>query len=521
MCAFVGGFYRKVTSVLSSLSLLFPNRLKVVEHDFGDRANFRAWLVDGGFRNNFEQGPGREHVACPLVWFTKSFQEGEPNGTDIDGYLGGHDATLTWCRDFLKPCENAKPQVEMVDDGHKTDHGYDYDLVVIGGGSGGMSAAKEAASHGAKVACLDFVKPSPMGTTWGLGGTCVNVGCIPKKLYHIGAGIRHSLNADAHEFGIHVGGDKAPNTEAGEQLTPAESQLHWDVVRMNIQNYIRSLNFKYRVRLREKGVTYLNKLATFTDKHSIEAVDKKGRSSTITSSRFIISVGGRPAPLECEGAELAISSDDIFFLERNPGKTLCVGASYISLECAGFLADYGNDVTVAVRSILLRGFDRECADRIGDYMKDNGVKFKFEVTPQKLEKTESGRIKVHFSDGTEDEFDTVLGAIGRIADTHKLGLDALGVETKKNNGKVLAKYEQSSCPNIYAVGDVMEVSHRGENVKTCCHHILISIVKLFLGVPRADSGRYSSRPIPLSSSFCGIQGTNGLCKRVYNSFHSS
>ena len=461
---------------MSSLSLLFPNRLKVVEHDFGDRTNFRAWLVDGGFRNNFEEGPAREHVACPLVWFTKSFQEGDPIGNDIDGYLGGHDATLSWCRDFLKPCENdGKPLVEMVDDGHKADHGYDYDLVVIGGGSGGMSAAKEAAANGARVACLDFVKPSPMGTTWGLGGTCVNVGCIPKKLYHIGAGIKHSLNADAHEFGIQVGDGKAPNTEAGEQLNPAESQLQWEVVRANIQNYIRSLNFKYRVRLREKGVTYLNKLGTFVDKHTIEAVDKKGRSSTITSSRFLLATGGRPAPLECDGAELAISSDDIFFLEKNPGKTLCVGASYISLECAGFLADYGNDVTVAVRSILLRGFDRECANRIGDYMKDNGVKFKFEVTPKKLEKLDNGRIKVSFSDGSEDEFDTVLGAIGRLADTHKLGLDALGVDTNKKNRKVLAKHEQSSCPNVYAVGDVMEVSVKVSKIKATSMYRVLTI----------------------------------------------
>jgi thioredoxin reductase (NADPH) len=124
------------------------------------------------------------------------------------------------------------------------------------------------------------------------------------------------------------------------------------------------------------------------------------------------------------------------------------------------LAGIGLDVTIAVRSILLRGFDRECADKIGDYMVEHGIKFKREVTPTKLEKTESGQIKVTFSDGTTDEYDTVLAAIGRSADTEKLGLASAGVETNPKNGKVMAKYEQSACPNIYAVGDVLDVSDR-------------------------------------------------------------
>merc|ERR1719491_394101 len=117
----------------------------------------------------------------------------------------------------------------------------------------------------------------------------------------------------------------------------------------------------------------------------MNVTDKKGRTSEITAARFIIAVGGRPSPLDCEGGELALSSDDIFSLEKSPGKTLCVGASYISLECAGFLNGLGLDVTVAVRSILLRGFDRECADLIGNYMKSN-INLREKVVPTKLEK---------------------------------------------------------------------------------------------------------------------------------------
>eukprot|EP00978_Attheya_sp_CCMP212_P027609 scaffold92903_cov58-Attheya_sp.AAC.3 len=333
----------------------------------------------------------------------------------------------------------------MVPDGHVKDHAYDYDLVVIGGGSGGLAASKEAATLGANVAVLDFVKPSPQGTTWGLGGTCVNVGCIPKKLMHHSALLNDMRTADAPAFGL-------PSSSSSEEGT----NHSWETMRENIQNYIRGLNFKYRVNLREKNVKYLNKLGRVVDAHTLEVTDKKGRTSQITASRILIATGGRPQPLECEGGDLAISSDDIFALEKSPGKTLCVGASYISLECAGFLAGLGYDTTVAVRSILLRGFDRECADQIGTYMQDHGVKFKKEVVPTKLEKVDGGRIQVTFSDGTQDTYDTVLVAIGRSADTEKLGLDLAGIQTNPKNGKIPTKFEQTSCPNIYAIGDVME-----------------------------------------------------------------
>mmetsp|Transcript_53915 Transcript_53915/g.60242 ORF Transcript_53915/g.60242 Transcript_53915/m.60242 type:complete len:629 (+) Transcript_53915:151-2037(+) len=449
------GFYNRITKCLSGISLLFPNRLCVRVHEFDDRIKFREWLVDDEFRSNFCEQDGKEHVACPLVWISKSPGDDNPDPTDIEKYLGGHDATLDWCRDFMKPATLSynRPKADMINDGYKADHGYDYDLVVIGGGSGGMAAAKEAAFLGAKVALCDFVKPSPMGTTWGLGGTCVNVGCIPKKLFHIGATLRETIQADANFFGISSVGVKPD--EMG-QLPTIKTEQHWMAIKDNIHNYIRSLNFKYRVRLREKSVQYLNKLAAFKDVHTVELVDKKGITSEITSSRFLVATGGRPAPLDCEGGDLAVSSDDLFFLDKDPGKTLCVGASYISLECAGFLAGLSKDVTVAVRSILLRGFDRECAERIGDYMKEHGVKFKMQVTPSKLEKIEDDRIKVTFTDGTDDVYDTVMGAVGRTADTIKLGLESVNVDTNPKNRKIKTRFEQSSCPNIYAVGDVMD-----------------------------------------------------------------
>lgn len=388
-----------------------------------------------GFRDTFNVTKASKQTSSPFAWI---------EDTDGNKFVGGCDDTLDWCKSFCTPStETVGEQAVHVNDGHKADHGYDYDLIVIGGGSGGLAASKEAAKFGAKVAVLDFVKPSPAGSTWGLGGTCVNVGCIPKKLMHNAALIGEILSSDTEPFGF-----KTP-----EALEKGHS---WPAMREAVQNHIRGLNFNYRVTLREKNVTYLNKLGKFMDAHTLEVTDKKGKVSTITASRFIVATGGRPSALNCEGAELAISSDDIFSLEENPGKTLCVGASYIALECAGFLAGIGVDTEVAVRSILLRGFDREIADKIGSHMEDHGVKFRKGVVPSKLAKTPDGKIEVTFSDGTSGVYDTVFAAIGRSADTQKLGVENISLKVNAKNGKIPTKYEQASVPNVYAIGDVMD-----------------------------------------------------------------
>ncbi len=426
--------------MLSSLSILFPSKLKIVDHKFPTRDAYRAFLIgsnsDPGFRDSaaFASTKAPKQTSSPFSWI---------EGSDGDVFVGGCDDTLDWCKSFANPGSGSTseaPMAVMKPDSHSATHEYDYDLVVIGGGSGGLAASKEAARFGAKVAVMDFVKPSPAGSTWGLGGTCVNVGCIPKKLMHNAAIIGETIGSDAENFGF-------KSTVEGHD---------WEKMRENVQNHIRGLNFNYRVNLREKSVTYLNKLAKFVDDHTVETTDKKGKVGRVTASRFVVAVGGRPSPLDCEGGDLAISSDDVFSLESNPGKTLCVGASYISLECAGFLAGLGIDTTVAVRSILLRGFDTEIADKIGSHMEDHGVKFLRKVVPSKLEKTPDGRITVTFSDGTSDVFDTVLAAIGRTADTSKLGLENVNIKVNERNGKIPTKHEQTSTPNIYAIGDVME-----------------------------------------------------------------
>ncbi|KHJ40636.1 thioredoxin and glutathione reductase [Trichuris suis] len=289
-----------------------------------------------------------------------------------------------------------------------------YDLVVLGGGSGGLAAAKEAAFFGKRVAVLDYVVPSPVGTSWGLGGTCVNVGCIPKKLMHRTAILGHCVE-DAKQFGWQV--EEKPRHD-------------WKAMTDAIQGHISSLNWGHRVALREKSVVYLNAFGSFVGSHSLKAVDKRGKEQLVTSDRFLIATGLRPRYLNIPGAkEYCITSDDLFSLSYCPGKTLCVGASYVSLECAGFLRGIGLDVTVMI---------------------------------ERLEEGKPGLLRViaEKSGGEiiEDTYNTVLLAIGRDALTDSLNLDMLGVKRNEKNKKVICRpNEQSvSVPYIYAIGDVLD-----------------------------------------------------------------
>ena len=193
---------------------------------------------------------------------------------------------------------------------------YDYDFFVIGGGSGGLSASKQAASLGKKVALADFVKPTPIGTKWGLGGTCVNVGCIPKKMMHYSGSMYEQLG----EF------------EKLGYPGKIEKKHDWEAMVRNVQIYIKKLNFGYKFGLKKENVTYFNKLAKMLDNHTIELTDNAGKKQVVTADKILVAVGGRPNYIDCEGAkELCITSDDIFSLKKAPGKTLVVGASYISL----------------------------------------------------------------------------------------------------------------------------------------------------------------------------------------------
>lgn len=324
---------------------------------------------------------------------------------------------------------------------------FDYDLIVIGGGSGGLAAAKEAANLGKNVALFDYVEPSPLGSTWGLGGTCVNVGCIPKKLMHRASILGEDLH-DAKAFGWDL---------------PEKVNHNWEVMKNAIQDHIGSLNWGYRVQLRDKKVNYINAYAVILDKNTIKAVKKNKSESKVTAANIIIATGERPRYPDIPGAkEFGITSDDLFSLSYCPGKTLCIGASYVSLECAGFLAGIGLDTTVMVRSILLRGFDQQCSEMIGKYMTKHGVKFLRGCVPTKIEQIEKGqpgryRVTAINADGTEvvDEYNTILFAIGRDPCTRGIGLENVGVHLNPITQRVIVDPgEKTNVPNIYAIGDI-------------------------------------------------------------------
>lgn len=342
---------------------------------------------------------------------------------------------------------------------------YDYDAIVIGGGSGGLACVKQLAKSmpDGKFAIFDYITPSPHGTTWGLGGTCVNVGCIPKKLFHYGGLLGHQF----------------ANAAALGWTMPSEKKHNWKKMVGGVDGYIKSLNFNYVKELKELNITYINAQASFvnaTDTHTLSYesdVDGSDEKTTtlVTAENIVVAVGGRPAFPDCEGAqEHGISSDDIFWYKKAvPGKTLVVGASYIALECAGFLHEFGWDTTVAVRSILLRGFEPMISAQIGEYMERSGVRFLQPTVPVKLERRSAGdesldeeaRNKItvtlkHVKTGetTEEEYDTVLFATGRTASVRECGLDKVGVTLEKSK-VVTNERDQTNIPHIYAIGDAL------------------------------------------------------------------
>lgn len=317
---------------------------------------------------------------------------------------------------------------------------YDYDFFVIGGGSGGLAAAKTAGEMKIKTGVADFVKPSPAGTTWGLGGTCVNVGCIPKKLMHISA-LYREMQTDARRLGWET-----------------KSCHSWNDMVTNVNNYIKSLQWSAKTDLRSNNVKYYNKYATFVDAHTIKLDDMKGNVEQVTAKNILIACGGRPSYGDYPGSkECCISSDDIFWQKKPPGKTLVVGASYIALECAGFLAAFGFDVTVMVRSILLRGFDQDMANMIGDYMENHGVKFAKQMVPSSFEKMADGRVKVFVNNAEYGIYDTVMMAVGRNGCANQLEVKNAGLEYLEKNGKLkVNEADQTAVPHIFAVGDVID-----------------------------------------------------------------
>ncbi|CAH0551382.1 unnamed protein product [Brassicogethes aeneus] len=299
---------------------------------------------------------------------------------------------------------------------------------------------------GAKVAVINYVTPTPKGTKWGLGGTCVNVGCIPNKLMHEATIMGDTLN-EAKCYGW-----KLP---ASEHITH-----NWCVLTEAIQNQIKSVNWTTRVELKESKVDYINGFGRFKSPHEISVKKNDGETVDLSAEYILIAVGGRPRYPNIPGAlDFGITSDDIFSLKKPPGKTMIVGAGYVGLECAGFLNGLGYDTTVLVRSVVLRGFDQQMAQIITSALQDKGVKFEFKFTPKSIIKQPNNKLLFSWQNKnnqiSSDYFDTVLFAIGRQPPTRDMLLENAGVKISEENDKLLTENEQTNVPHIFGVGDVL------------------------------------------------------------------
>ncbi|XP_055909126.1 thioredoxin reductase 1, mitochondrial isoform X1 [Eupeodes corollae] len=381
---------------------------------------------------------------------------------------------------------------------------YDYDLVVIGGGSGGLACAKDAVANGAKVAVLDYVVPTPtLGTKWGIGGTCVNVGCIPKKLMHQAALLGEGIH-EAVAYGWKV--------EGVEKVKP-----DWSKLVQSVQNHIKSVNWVTRVDLRDKKVEYINALGSFKDANTVIARMKNGTERELTAKNIVIAVGGRPRYPDIPGAvEYGITSDDIFSLSHAPGKTLVVGAGYIGLECAGFLKGLGYEATVMVRSIILRGFDQQMANIVADAMVERNIPFLRNTVPKSVEKTEDGRLLVKYvntetNEEGSDVYDTVLWAIGRKGLVDDLKLNNAGVVTKGDKIPVNEK-EETNVPNIYAVGDI--IHGKPELTPVAIHAGRLLSRRIFSGATQLmDYDNVATTVFsPLEYSSVGLSEENAIAK---------
>ena len=336
----------------------------------------------------------------------------------------------------------------------------------------------------------------------------MNVGCIPKKLMH------HTSLLGEHYEGMN---------EIGWKTDKKRPEHDWEEMMFRINNYIRSLNFGYRKTLMTDDVDYFNKLARLRSKNEIELKAANGEIEIVTADNILIATGGRPTfPTDIPNIrELAISSDDIFWMQKKPGKTLVVGASYIGLECAGFLHGLGIDVTIMVRSIFLRGFDQQLANKIGGYIKKIGIKVIHNSVPSNVTKKGEGEWKtVEYKTIAEDktetinteDYETILFAVGRSADTHLLGLNEIGVKTASNGKIVCTDDDKTTVDNIYAIGDVVE--GRLELTPTAIMAGRLLALRLFAGSNILANYIYVPTTVftPLEYGCCGYSEEAAIAK---------
>jgi glutathione reductase (NADPH) len=298
------------------------------------------------------------------------------------------------------------------------------DLFVIGGGSGGVRAARIAAQHGAKVAIAEEQR-------W--GGTCVVRGCVPKKLLVYGSAVRAQLE-DARAFGWTIEG----------------ARVDWPTLRDAVQREVTRLSSIYAANLDKRAVERIDARARLVEPGLVDVGGRRVRARHV-----LVATGGAPRRPHIPGCEKMLTSDDVFTLERLPGTLMVVGAGYIGLEMAHIFAGLGVRVILAHHGPLpLRGFDLDVRTLAAASLKSRGIEIHSNCQPTAVEDVAGGRLRVHLSACAPIEVDAVLAATGRLPQSHGIGLEELGVAMDAHGGITVDEYARTNVAGVYAVGDV-------------------------------------------------------------------
>ena len=301
----------------------------------------------------------------------------------------------------------------------------EYDIIAIGGGSGGSATMNRAAMYGAKAAVIE-------GNI--IGGTCVNVGCVPKKVMWYGAQVSETLKNYAADYGYTIG----------------ETSFDFKTLRKNREAYIERSRQAFSNNFNRNGVDYIEGYARFVDKNTVEV-----NGEHIRAKHIVIATGSYAFVPNVPGSELGGTSDDVFAWEELPESVSIIGAGYIAVELAGVLHALGVKTDLFVRKGgPLRGFDQGIVEVLVEEMKKNGQPLHTHKVPQKLEKLDNGDIQIYFEDGTTHTSQKVIWAVGRKANVQQLNLEVAGVELTERGFIQVDEYQNTTKSGIYALGDV-------------------------------------------------------------------
>ncbi len=307
-----------------------------------------------------------------------------------------------------------------------------YDYIAIGGGSGGIASINRAASYGQKCAIIEAKH---------LGGTCVNVGCVPKKVMFYGAQVAEAINHYAPDYGFDI------TVNNFDYAKLVESR----------QAYIGRIHTSYGNVLAKNNVDVLNGFARFKDAKTLEVSYADGSVEEVTADHILIATGGRPTVPNVKGAEYGITSDGVFALNALPKSVAIVGAGYIAVELAGVFNSLGVNTHLFVRQHApMRNQDPLIVDTLLEVLAQDGIELHTQATPQEVVKNADGSLTLKLQDGRETSVESLVWAIGREPATDKINLEAAGVETNERGFIKVDKFQNTNVPNIYAVGDIIE-----------------------------------------------------------------